>query len=447
MNSKLKTTATILLLLSLSFYLRWHYATNTELFTPFQGDAAEYSSIAMNLATSHTFVQTNRGSDNFHPARPPGYPFFLAAIYSITGTIPSFYWTTVLIQCLIGSATVILTYVLARFALPRIWAFAAALLAALSPHLLSMSTHLLTECLYTFLQLLAIICTIAACRKSSTRLFILAGGVMGLAAFVRPTLALFPLFCLPLFYLCGRNLISVKKLRTAVILFLVASFCFLGGWGAWRHFSVGPDPTGNSQLKTAFLVGTYPNLTYEKLPGMPYREDPEYEKLEKSGYPEILSHTLKSIGREPVRYLGWWFLGKPAMFWSWRVFFSDGVNLYLVYKSCFKTNPIMRADNWLMLKLHPLLVIAAFLTLPFLIKGYFGKIPEPAAVATLLCLLLLGYFTAMFIILDPFPRYALPMGPEMYFLAVLFFRNLTLRRYSGNSFHSDPELVEGSKGN
>lgn len=422
MSNGLKNIVTLLLLFLVAFSLRWGYVVNTKINKPpIRADALEYVTIAQNLVTSHAYIYTHKGDTDYYPQRPPGYPFFLAAIYAFTGSMSPFYWTTLMLQCLLGAATVVLTYLLAGQVLSRPWAIATAMLAALSPHLISMCTFFLSECLYTFLLLLGIILTTVAFRKGTRVWFALAGVVLGLAILVRPPLALFPLLGVLPLYLCP-NGVAEKSRKVVVIVFLLAAFSFLGSWTLWRQLTVGSDPSDRSQLKTAVVCGTYPSITFQDKPGMPYKEDPDYARLMAASYPEIVAHVISTIGQEPLRYLGWWTIGKPLMYWSWKDIMNDGINFFPVDYSWFDTSSVMNFDRWLMLKLHPLLVVAAFVTIPLLLKGHFAGLPEPAGVVVMLCLLLLGYFTVMFMILAPFARYALPLGPELYLLAVLSLR-------------------------
>lgn len=426
MSNQTKTLVTLILLLALAFFLRWQYVLNTKVIDPFRADAHDYVTIAKNLATSHVFSMTANPADSGEPVRPPGYPMFLALIMVLTSSFLSFYWTTLLLQCLLGAATVVITYSLASYALPRPWAIITALLATFSPHLMVLSAFFLTECLYTFLLVAGIALLVKACRDDILWVFGFAGFTLGLAIFVRQPLAIFPLLCTPIIYFCRRPGGTKRKTTYAIALFLFASFFVQASWSLWRSLPQNARPSGHSLLKVALISGTYPNITYRDTPGYPYREDPNFQKLMDSSYLAIISQIGSDISREPLRYLGWWLFGKPAMFWSGHEIFNDGINIFPVEYSWFDTNGFMGGVRWLMLKLQPLLVILAALTIPLFIKGHYGQLPEPSAITTLLCLVLLGYFTLMFMILAPFARYAMPLVPELFLLSVLAARNLSI---------------------
>ena len=422
MTENIKQLLMVAFLLVPSFFLRWEYVNNTKIIEPLRADAYAYTMVAKNLAFDHVFTsKPDHHGKPSHDGRPPGYPFFLALIFFLTGSLQAFYYSTLLVQCFIGASTVVLVYILAGFLLPRPWAFLAALLTALSPHMIAMSAYILSESLFTFLLLLAVVLIVWACKKVSAWRFLLAGGVLGLA-FVRPTLAIFPLLCAPIIFFFKKDE-RKSQVWVALALFLFASYSLPASWSIWRTASLGFDTVQASQFKTALVAGFYPGITYKDLPGMPYREDPGFQQKMAKDYPDLARHLVKIIQEDPGRYLGWWLVGKPVMFWSWKVFFSDGINFYPIEYSWFDINPVMKMLRTVMLGIHPVLVILAFIGVVFFCRGQFR---EPTAmVAYLLCFILVAHFTLMFMALAPFPRYALPLGPELYVMSVFSLWKMT----------------------
>ena len=149
---------------------------------------------------------------------------------------------------------------------------------------------------------------------------------------------------------------------------------------------------------------------------MPYREDPDYQKLADMGYPSLFMHVFDQIRAEPTRYLSWWLVGKPMRYWSWKVEFNDGINFYPVEYSWFDTNFAMGALRSTMLGIHPFLVILALISIGLF---FCNRVLQPTArVAYLLSFVLVVHFTLMFMVLAPFSRYALPLGPGLYLMSV-----------------------------
>lgn len=111
---------------------------------PPAGDAAEYHSYATSLAATGRFER----EDGARATRMPGYPLFLAAVYSVAGPSPrAAHW----VQCVLGALTCLLIYLWALQALRPPWALACGLAAAAYFDLIAPTGWLLTECLYGFL--------------------------------------------------------------------------------------------------------------------------------------------------------------------------------------------------------------------------------------------------------------------------------------------------------
>jgi len=423
MTENFKQFLLVALLVILSFVLRWEYVKNTNIIHPIRADAYEYTMIAHNLANDHVFTsERNHQGKPSHEARPPGYVFFLAAIVSLTDSFQAFYISILFIQCLFGAGTVGLVYALARFMFPPFWSALAALFVALSPHMIVMSAYILTESLFTLLLLLATVLLVWACQKGGAGRLLLAGVILGLGIFVRPVLALFPLLCLPIFFFVKKE---KKKSRVLAIFafFLLASFSLQASWSIWRTATLGFESKQTSQFKTALVCGTYPGITYRDLPGMPYREDPEFQQIMDKDYTELFRHIVQNIQDNPGRYLKWWLVGKPMMFWSWHVFFSDGVNFYPIEFSWFDTSPPMKMLRSIMLGVHPALVALSIIGIVLFGLGRFQA--SSATIAYILCFVLVAHFSLMFMVLAPFPRYALPLGPELYVMSVFALWKMT----------------------
>jgi hypothetical protein len=152
---------------------------------------------------------------------------------------------------------------------------------------------------------------------------------------------------------------------------------------------------------------------------MPYRDDPNFKNIWRKGYPAIGKHILNKFRNDPITYIKW-YLYKPALFWSWKVMFSDGINFYAVKTTWFDSNFLLKIVRKIYTSLHFIPVILAF-TGPFIFllpanrKTFSEDFPTKAY---LCCYSLLILFTAMFTLLAPMRRYAIPVGPIMYTLAI-----------------------------
>lgn len=417
LNRKRGLICILAVIFVLSFTLRWQYIHKTVFLQPLRADAYKYYVIGHNLATYGLFTSKSLPVESTPEARPPGYCFFLAAIDKMTPSFQAFYQTTLWLQCLLGALTVIFSYFLARFLMPIPWALLAAVLVMISPHMIILSAYVLSESLFSFLLVVALVLLCLAFKTEKSLLFLLAGVFMGLGIFVRPVLGIFPLICMFLFLCMYRKDISLLKLILPMLLFMMFSFLFQGSWNIWEKASFGGDSVMGDQLKSSLLQGTYPHMTYNKLIGMPYREDPNFKTLMDKGYGAIASHIYENFRKAPVRSAWWWLVGKPSLFWSWKVYFSDGVNIYPVGKTWFDKNPFLNIVRTVMLKLHIIYILLTGFGLCFYIFRFSKKLSRSERFCYLLNYFLLIYFTLLFIILAPFPRYALPLGPVFFVLA------------------------------
>ncbi|HKY31489.1 MAG TPA: glycosyltransferase family 39 protein, partial [Candidatus Polarisedimenticolia bacterium] len=122
--------------------------------------------------------------------RAPLYPYFLGAVYAVAGTgglAPR------LIQCLLGSLSVLLVHRIGLRIGSRGSAAAAALLTALCGPLIHFDNELLITVLEGHLLLAALLLLLKGVQKEAggagrARIFLAAGAVLGLAAIARPNM-------------------------------------------------------------------------------------------------------------------------------------------------------------------------------------------------------------------------------------------------------------------
>src|SRR5262245_51305994 len=198
MSSRLlgKRTVVVVILFGLAFGFRLFVALRLPNDTP--DDGRVYAQLARNVLEQH--VYSHEEQPPFTPSliRLPGYPFFLAAIYSVAGHGNN---TAVRIaQALLDTCTCVLVALVAfqwTDDATRRWttACAAFVLAAACPFTTIYVATILTEVPTGLLAvLLCLVTTLAMKSKDDRRsftLWALAGLVAGLAVFFRPDSGLF----------------------------------------------------------------------------------------------------------------------------------------------------------------------------------------------------------------------------------------------------------------
>jgi 4-amino-4-deoxy-L-arabinose transferase-like glycosyltransferase len=116
--------------------------------------------------------------------RAPLYPYFLALLYKMSGSSIAF---ALAVQNLIGTATAVLVYLLAREYLARRVALLAGLIAATYWPFLYFEGDLLIVSLILCLNTAALLLAVRAIRRSDARLAGVAGVLFGLSAIARPS--------------------------------------------------------------------------------------------------------------------------------------------------------------------------------------------------------------------------------------------------------------------
>jgi len=181
-----------------------------------RSDALEYHEYGVHLAQEGRYYIINHGPQvawhgmEMLSYRPPGYPFFLAGIYSILGDRPR---AALLAQALLDTLTVLLVFMLARFYLPENASLLVALLYALSPFYVPM---IMTEVLFIFLLMLNLLHWARAgeFRLPAQALF---GLAFGAAVLTRPGTIIFaPLVAFLLLFTGDKSAWQKRALALAV---------------------------------------------------------------------------------------------------------------------------------------------------------------------------------------------------------------------------------------
>ena len=141
--------------------------------------------------------------------QPLGYPVLVALIYSISDSSRTLVGV---VQALMGGATVIISYAIARrVASSRLFALICALAVAAHFPLIFYTGFLLTEVFFSFASMLAFWLLLRAVEEPNWRIGLLAGLALGVATVVRSNLLAFFVF-LPLFVGCALRGQGRKKM-------------------------------------------------------------------------------------------------------------------------------------------------------------------------------------------------------------------------------------------
>ena len=175
-------------LAALAFVWRLYFVLRFPLYTP---DSQGYDQLARKWLAYHLFGLEVAGRLTPVDFRLPGYPGFLALIYSIAGFSR---WVVTLIQAALDTLTCLLAGRLASAVSPPSWARQAetwtVAIAAVCPFLPCYAASILTEVPTTFVLTAALVVVVAAFRRGDWWTWLGAGALTGIATLFRPESAL-----------------------------------------------------------------------------------------------------------------------------------------------------------------------------------------------------------------------------------------------------------------
>lgn len=416
-SQNLMANCVLIAILILAAWLRITTVAETKVIAPVRADAAQYIAYAHNLETQGIYSRQLPGSSGQilpDAVRSPGYPLFLTLFIDDLDAeeLQAAVWAQVALSLL----TVLFCYLLCRLCLGTSTALIAALLTAISPHLINANIYLLTETIFAFLLILGIYLIGLAYDKHKVWLWICAGITIAASALVRPIMQYFVL-ALPLLLLFHDD----KRAPWKGFIWFTVGFLAIYSWWPIRNLATLGLWSDPRLMINFFHHGHYPYFMYEKNPltfGFPYRADPMSAELGASIGSAVAGIWARIIA-DPATYLQWFLLGKPIAFWSWGIVNgAGGIFIYSVSASPFLDGDLLPFLLQGMRLLHPFILLAALLCLGIIFLSSVRKhLSHGSLFSIQLTLFVLIYFTGLHMIGAPFPRYSIPLRPLLYIAA------------------------------
>lgn len=253
-------------------------------------DQHVYRALALKLKQGEQYQ-----SDHGYAYRPPLYPLFLWAVYSVA---PSSWLSGKMAQALLDAATVALIFIIGRrlFSL-RIGLLASAIVA-IFPTLIVFSAQLLTETLFMFLQTIAVILLISAYDCGRPLTASLLGAVSGLAALCRPFFLLFPFFAFLWLFFFSHN--AKSRVATSSAIMFAAMLITLSPWTIRNYLLFGQIVPLTTHGGLDFYLGNNP-LADGRFTVLPEHRERmrglDEVELQKEGLREGLRHIRQNPGR------------------------------------------------------------------------------------------------------------------------------------------------------
>ena len=380
--------------------LRWGFVATGEVVSPLRVDAGQYAQYAHNLVEHGTYSLATSVPPPPDSYRSPGYPFVLA----LCRLVASDGWHSLVLalQVALGTATVWLTYGLARRWLSFPAAAVAAAACALSPHLVASCTYVLTECTTTFALVAGL--TLVASAPSRWRLAA-SGACLGFTALCNETFVFVPI-------VIAWPLARAHGLRRAALCAAIA----LLPWACWsiRNGTQDLARRGSERVTASVSHGTYPGMVFRdpRLRGFPYREDPEQPAFGASWH-DIGRVLGPRFAERPWRHVAWYLFEKPVWLWGWKIVQGTDVLVYEVANNPYDSQPIAIATHRVMRWLHaPMMFFAAVAMAVFAWnpRRRHSWIAQAAA-------FVVATATAAHLLVIPDPRYLQPVRPVLFVLA------------------------------
>lgn len=169
------------------------------------------------------------GTSHIDLQRTPGYPLFLAALFSVFGSDANA--AVVLVQLLSGGIVAFILYYLGKLYFGSKVGIAAGLIYMLVPNVVLWSMAILSDVLFSLVLVLAFVPIALYVRNSKIWLLAVAGILLGMAGLIRPIGMMLLLLWAVL--LVGMNAFTKKPLRHILLagsVFVATAGMLLGAW-------------------------------------------------------------------------------------------------------------------------------------------------------------------------------------------------------------------------
>ncbi len=246
-TKKNRTLLSIILIVALGIRLAASWSIPQDMYS----DSMTYDILGHNISQGLGYTLDAK-SQIPSRARPPGYPLFLAAIYTVLGHNIQI---ALLIQALLGTVTVYLAYAIGNilFKEQRVGLFTASIVA-LYPGLIYYDSRLLREGLCTFLFTLTIYIALQPDEKvRNLKRYLLTGLSLAFLSAIRPEMML---LSLPIFFILTQSLHSLQQKCKLGLLFILPILLIWIPWTARNYIHFGSISPVSAGIATTVWFGT-----------------------------------------------------------------------------------------------------------------------------------------------------------------------------------------------
>lgn len=387
-------------------------------FPPIENDDSVYDALAWNLLQGNGFTASDGPPYEPMFVRTPGYPAFLAAVYSVTGRSPE---SAMLVQVILSLLTCAMVFVLARRLVGERVALLAAWLYALLPAAAQATIVLGTEANQALLVVLATL-LVYRCMDEPHRLwpFVACAAVLALATMCRPD---YQLLILPLMGVVWWSAGGPPRRWREPLLAVVVFAVLLTPWIARNYLTAGftglSTGTGHvamsAKLEAEGLRGEALMAALEQRYGAAFRERygrqmtyldgalPDQDTLRKADVVAFVMSDPLAYARQSA--------GRAYMLWQPRSW-SETFGLPGDFAKYRSHDPLRLAAKAFLLFVDALVMCAALLGLGVSVRERPRVLP---------LLVIFAYATAVYGLVYGSSRYRVPLLPLVAILSSLGF--------------------------
>lgn len=415
----------IALLLLLSWYLRSLYQTESTTNQPLRADAGRYARTAFNMHVHGAFSKEppSREVPQSRTDLAPGYPLFLTLFLEPTDQDPGWYLDLDQVrawQAIIGSAVVLLTYLLARQFLALGWAVVVGVLTCVSPHLIVISDHVLTESLFMLVMMSGFLLATFALRRAQLGFLFAASFLIALSAEVRYIALAMPLCLVPLVFMWPQvKEGAATRSRVAVFATILAAVgCVQLLHAGFQQRTLANAPDSDQSAPEHFRPRSpWEYLSRTVRPPSYYVAGESHISSQNPNPQQSLKRTEVNLSDAPLAYIRWNTYGRLIVNWHFDNAYNGDVYLYPMLRKGFEEHPGLQIVHRTMRLLHwPLLALSLAGLILLAVQTWRGNLTLESQMAWLPALGM-GYFIAVLTLLAWLPRYSIPARPFVYLMA------------------------------
>jgi len=227
-------------------------------------DDAWYVLLARALATGQGFTLINSPSPGIVPIYPPAFPFLLSVLYRLSPAFPGNLWIlkSISIAAMLGTGFATYYYFVRVRDLPRLPAMGIGAGTMLSPAFAFLATStVMSECVFTLVQLAAIIAIELCVRSDKSQLwkYALIGAALASFAFLIRSMAVGLIAATALYLLR-------ERLARAALIFAAGVALLAGPWVIYSRAHK-PTPEQKLEMSNNFIVRSYTEQFWDKVAG------------------------------------------------------------------------------------------------------------------------------------------------------------------------------------